>query len=453
MADRFAIEAAGLCKSYSLATRRPQSLKSSLVQWMRGETEPDTTITALADVNLAIAPGESVGLVGPNGSGKSTLLKLIGRILEPDGGSLTVRGRVNALLELGAGFHPELSGRENIYLSGSIMGFSRREIDRKLDAIVAFSELEAFLDAPVRTYSSGMYLRLGFSLALHTQPEILLLDEVFAVGDASFQRQCKERILEMRRNGATIVFVSHDMESVCQVCESAIMLEQGRVVAMGRSGYVAEKYAHLLGEPQAMPQEAPPIDSAPEALPDDAGTPEAPVATFTDEESRHRHYFGILDQLQRRRHLDLRAPRRFGAKEAEITGLSLRNAAGETVVAATQGEPLTLAIEYAVHQPQRVVVGIGIHTLEGIHLSGPNTHSDGFAPAGLPQEGRLEYTIETLGLHSGEYTLTAAIYDEGIAKALDHWHKALRFRVYPSQADEPGGIVSLGGKWSIHAGS
>lgn len=197
---------------------------------------------ALKDVSFEIQPGEVVGIIGRNGAGKSTLLKILSRITEPTSGRATIRGRIGSLLEVGTGFHPELTGRENVYLSGSILGMSQREIDRKFDEIVAFAEVEQFLDTPVKRYSSGMYVRLAFAVAAHLEPEILLVDEVLAVGDATYQRRCIDRMNEIARSGRSVLFVSHNMELVPRLCERAILLDRGRVAVAGPASQVVRDY-------------------------------------------------------------------------------------------------------------------------------------------------------------------------------------------------------------------
>ncbi|MDR1214414.1 MAG: ABC transporter ATP-binding protein [Propionibacteriaceae bacterium] len=216
-----------LVKSFTL--RKQKSVKESLLNASRARTKNET-FNALDDVSFSIDAGESIGLVGPNGSGKSTLLKIIGGILTPNQGRVQVRGRVAALLELGAGFHPDLSGRENIYLNASVLGISRAETERYFNDIVEFSGIEDFIDTQVKFYSSGMYVRLAFSVAVHVDPDILLVDEVLAVGDEPFQQKCMDKIRQFQQEGRTIVFVSHAPGQVADLCDRAILLEKGRVV-------------------------------------------------------------------------------------------------------------------------------------------------------------------------------------------------------------------------------
>jgi lipopolysaccharide transport system ATP-binding protein len=246
------IRVTNLSKEYRIGTVQPpyQTLRESFTTAVRlpfgrqrRASQPRyETIWALKDVNFEIAPGEVVGIIGRNGAGKSTLLKILSRVTEPTTGRVELYGRIGSLLEVGTGFHPELTGRENVFLNGAILGMRRREIERKFDEIVAFSEIERFIDTPVKWYSSGMYLRLAFSVSAHLEPEILILDEVLAVGDTSFQQKCLNKMTELRKDGRTIIFVSHSMQSVTRLCERAMYLSEGTVVDDGQSQEVATGY-------------------------------------------------------------------------------------------------------------------------------------------------------------------------------------------------------------------
>ncbi|CAN5575396.1 hypothetical protein BH09ACT4_BH09ACT4_01400 [soil metagenome] len=232
-----------LSKRFRMFGERGRSLKSTLLR--RNRIKPED-FWALRDVSFDVPRGSTFGLIGRNGSGKSTLLKCLSRILVPDGGSVEVNGRVASLLEVGSGFHPELSGRENIYLNGSILGMSRKEVDRKYQDIVAFSGIKGFIDQPVKNYSSGMYVRLGFSVAVHVEPEILIVDEVLAVGDAAFQVKARQKFAEFRAAGKTIILVSHSMGAVSSMCDQAAWLDHGRLVATGTAEDVVASYtAHI----------------------------------------------------------------------------------------------------------------------------------------------------------------------------------------------------------------
>ena len=237
------IRGRGIGRKFVIRLSQSRSLKEAI---LRRELPRTREIWALRDVDFDIAPGEAFGIVGPNGSGKSTLLKLLAHIYAPSRGELHIGGRVGSLIEIGAGFHPEFTGVENVYLNAAIYGLKRRYVDEHLDEIIAFAELEQFKDVPVRTYSSGMYMRLGFSVAMHIQPDVLLLDEVLAVGDEAFQHKCFARIADYQRAGGTIVFVSHDPSAVERICDRAIMLEHGRVLEEGPSGEVVRAYHRRL---------------------------------------------------------------------------------------------------------------------------------------------------------------------------------------------------------------
>jgi ABC-type polysaccharide/polyol phosphate transport system ATPase subunit len=237
------IRARGLGRLFTIRLSQNRSLKAAL---LRRELRQTRELWALRDVDLDVSAGEAYGIVGPNGSGKSTLLKLVAGIFAPSTGTLAVGGRVGSLIEIGAGFHPEFTGIENVYLNAAIYGLKRDYVDRHLDEIISFAELESFADVPVRTYSSGMYMRLGFSVAMHVQPDVLLLDEVLAVGDEAFQQKCYGKIAEFKEGGGTIVFVSHDAGAVERLCDRAVLLEHGRSVEEGSAGDVVRAYHRRL---------------------------------------------------------------------------------------------------------------------------------------------------------------------------------------------------------------
>jgi len=236
------IEVNNLSKMFRLYHERTYSLKERLL----GRRNIYEQFWVLKDINFAVEKGEMLGIIGVHGSGKSTLLKLIARILYPTEGSIGTKGRISALLELGAGFQPDLTGRENIYLNGSILQLPKREIDRRFDGIVQFSELEKFVDIPLRNYSSGMQMRLGFAIAVNVNPDILLIDEVLAVGDEAFRQKCYEKISEFQRNEKTILYVSHNLPTVRKMCDGAIWFDQGRIGKKGKSDEVVDSYLSSL---------------------------------------------------------------------------------------------------------------------------------------------------------------------------------------------------------------
>jgi lipopolysaccharide transport system ATP-binding protein len=235
-----------------------KTFRAPLARFRRND-EPENTIWALKDVNFEVAPGEVVGVIGGNGAGKSTLLKVLSRITDPTTGQVDIYGRVGSLLEVGTGFHAELSGRENIYLNGAILGMKRGEIDRKFDEIVAFAEIEKFIDAPVKHYSTGMYMRLAFSVAAHLEPEILIVDEVLSVGDIKFQKKCLGRMGDIAKEGRTVIFVSHDLETIRKLCGVTALIEKGMISAMGNTIDVVEKY--LEANCETRPDYSIPVDN------------------------------------------------------------------------------------------------------------------------------------------------------------------------------------------------
>ncbi|MEM4402527.1 MAG: ABC transporter ATP-binding protein [Candidatus Caldarchaeum sp.] len=242
-----AIEVRNVWKQFIIRHNRADSLKERFIGlFNRRYREHCEPFWALREINLTVEPGEALGLIGPNGSGKSTLLRLIARTLYPTKGEIIVRGRVAPMIEIGVGFHHELTGQENIYLNASLYGLTRREVDRIYNDIVDFSELGEFIDVPVKNYSTGMYARLGFSIAVHLDPDILLIDEVLAVGDERFQKKCLERMMEFRRQGKTIVFVSHSAGSIKLLCDRACLLMQGAIVELGETSKIIEAYKEAI---------------------------------------------------------------------------------------------------------------------------------------------------------------------------------------------------------------
>ena len=243
--NNIAVRVDRLGKKFRIYSERNQSLKSAL---MRGRVSKYDQFWALRDLSIEVTKGTTLGLVGGNGSGKSTLLKTLAKIYWPDEGEIEYFGRMSALLEVGSGFHPELTGRENIFLNGSILGMKRKEIEQRYEQIVEFSGVREFIDQPVKNYSSGMYVRLGFSVAIHVEPDILVVDEVLAVGDAAFQTQCFERFRELKRQGTTIILVSHDMEAVNSLCDQVAWIKKGKLQLLGPAKKVTQAYLNDSGE-------------------------------------------------------------------------------------------------------------------------------------------------------------------------------------------------------------
>ncbi len=385
----------------------------------RGEGE---TFWALRDVSFEARHGETLGLIGHNGSGKSTTLKLITRILEPTSGAVRVRGRVSALLELGSGFHPDLTGRENIFLNGSLLGFSRSDMERRVDAIIDFAELGPFIDSPVKHYSSGMYMRLGFAVATAVDPDILITDEVLAVGDEAFQRKCMERIYQHRQDGRTIVFVSHSLEAVRNLCTHAIWLDHGVVQAAGDVTTTLDAYLRWTNrkEQERLQRER----------------EEAVAAGLVPAEARDETNAGDEDRL------------RWGSGEIEIEGVDFLDRRGRPADVFETGGRLTVRIRYNAHRPiEEPVFGLAIHHESGFHINGPNTRFGGLTLGLLEGAGQIDYTIPELPLLAGGYLLTAAVYDRSLAHAFDHHERMYRFVVQTGHVAERFGTVHIPGEW------
>jgi ABC-type polysaccharide/polyol phosphate transport system ATPase subunit len=393
-------------KKFSLHRERARSFQEQLVHLFRRRSVPAETFWALKDVSFTVEQGETVGLIGPNGAGKSTILKLISRILEPTSGKIAVDGRVGALLELGAGFHSDLTGRENIYLNGSILGLSRPEIRHRMDAIIAFAELERFIDVPVKHYSSGMYVRLGFAVAVHTEPKILLVDEVLSVGDISFQQKCLERIRELQRGGTSILLVSHGLDLVRQMCHRALWLEKARLAAVGEADAVIGAYlAHVQ---QSSTQAAGKIEHFPAA--------------------QHSQ--------------------RWGSQEAQITEVAFYDASDMLKRSFLWGEQLRARICYVAHERiQNPTFGVAIYNENGDNLVGPNSADSGYEIAAIEGQGEVDYIV-ALPFKPGTYEFTAAIYDRNSVHPFDHHHRMYTFRILaPPDLRPPEGLVQLPCRW------
>ncbi len=425
--SRTAIRFDQVSKKFMLQKERPRSFQELVLGLLRRRNEPrihadsQEEFWALKGVSFTVERGESVGLIGPNGAGKSTALKLVARVLEPSSGRVTVNGQVAALLELGAGFHPDLTGRENIYLNGAVLGFDYKGMQRRFDAIVAFSELEPFIDVPVKHYSSGMYMRLAFAVAINVAPEILLVDEILAVGDRAFQRKCLDRIYEMRREGVTILMVSHDLDATVRLCSRAIWLEDGSVQLDGDSRQVADRYLQWVNEKDRMRldrQQAQRQEEAEDEEGEGAKQPSAPV--------------------------------RAGSGEIRITDVEFLNGSGEAATVFRTGDPLTMRLHYRAEEPiERPVFGIGLYRDDDLHVSGPNTHTDGLTIPLVDGEGYLDYVVDSLPLMEGHYELTVAVYDETISHQFDGLYRAFTFTVQPRTPWDTLGVVRLPARWSL----
>ncbi len=420
----------------SLPGDRLRTLKSALVGGLRTrDLPPEDTIPALSGVTFSVARGESFGLIGGNGSGKSTLLKLVAGMLRPTTGQVVVDGRVAALIELGAGFHPEISGRENVYINGAVLGLSRREIDRRYADIVEFSGLGGFMEEPVKNYSSGMYVRLGFAVAIHTDPDVLLVDEVLAVGDEAFAHRCVRRIEEFLAAGRTLLLVSHSLDLVAELCDRVLWLDRGDQRLVGEPRRVVDAYRQAVAEQEgaehlaaANRQRAALAAGGTAADADNPANPAHPahppnianVAGATAGGGRGGRT-GAGDAAAE--------ADRWGSRAAELTGIRLLGADGAERYLLASGEPAVFELRARALAPlDDFVFGIAIRTPRGFECWGTNTDLAGYLPGRLSGEVVVRVTCPALRLAPGEYTLDAAVHARDGAP-YDYHRRALGFTV------------------------
>ena len=384
-----------VAKRYRLFHERNQSLKAAFMRRRRVEYQE---LWALDGVSFEVPEGTTFGLIGENGSGKSTLLKCMAKILRPERGHITTVGKVSALLELGAGFHPELSGRDNVYLNASILGLSRKEVDRRFDDIVAFAGLEDRIDTPVKNYSSGMYVRLGFSVAINVDPDLLLVDEVLTVGDEAFQRRCAEKFIELKDSGKTIVIVSHSLGMVRDLCSQVALLEHGKLLAVGAPNDVIDEY---------------------------------------------------LGGVEKNVRADGDHGMRFGEGGATIDGVEILDLEGRPHTGLETGGSCVFRIHWTAPEPiAKPVWRLEFHNVYGAIIGGANTRVHDQVPDIIHGSGTVDYVIDRLMLVQGGYDLSATLFDFECSKPYDVRHRFMRFWVQRGTPPDDDGHVSLGGRWN-----
>jgi ABC-type polysaccharide/polyol phosphate transport system ATPase subunit len=406
-----AIELKDVSKIYRrYSGRKFATLKSALLQRsILRDLSPTETFPALQHVSFSVAPGRTYGVVGPNGSGKSTALKLVAGITKPTSGTVIVNGRVSALIELGAGFHPEISGRENVFINGIMLGLSRREITHRFDEIVGFAELEEFIDAPVKTYSSGMYMRLGFAVAINVDPDVLLVDEVLAVGDEGFTHKCLDKFAEFRRHGKTILLVTHSLGLVERFCDEALWLDSGRVRAHGDPRRVIDAYLAAVekGEEALLASttakalaavSAPGSESPKGAQP--AGPAPAELQPADERPSRPE----LQDMFRA-------VEGRWGSREIEITEVTLLDHAGQPSFVFHSGDAMSVRLKVSAHAPAHdFVFGVSLFNVDGVCCYGTNTFIEEMDPQRLDGDVEVTLAIDSLDLVEGTYKLDVAVH-------------------------------------------
>ncbi len=433
-------------KQFTLQHERDRSFQELAVNLLRRlrQRRDREQFWALRNVSFSVEAGETLGIIGENGSGKSTSLKLISRILEPTSGCIEVNGRVSALLELGAGFHPDLTGRENIYLNGSILGFTRQEIRRKVEEIVRFSELERFIDIPVKHYSSGMFMRLGFAIAIHVDPDILLTDEVLAVGDESFQRKCLDKIAELQDCGKTILFVSHSMEAVRNLCTRALWLHEGRIKAIGDVEPVVDAYLLFVHQKEAdvLAERRRQFRAVEESLATPPEEPPQPEQAVVEEVPAEEP---PVEQPPEPLSLD-----RWGSEEVRFREVRFLDEKGEECFLLHTGAPVTIEMHYEAPQPvEDPVFGIGIFRQDDEWIYGTNTNIDELTIERVGGQGVVRFHMPALNLLEGHYWLAVAVHSrEGTP--YDYWQHCWEFSVYARVQDK--GVFRPEHRWEIEGG-
>jgi ABC-type polysaccharide/polyol phosphate transport system ATPase subunit len=392
------ISVEGVSRRFRIHARETRTLKDLFVQ--RGRSEA-TDVWALRDVSVAVSPGEAVGLVGRNGSGKTTLLRLVAGIIKPTAGRARAEGRIGSLLELGAGFHPDFTGRENVFLNGAIQGIRRADIREHFDEIVGFAELEHAIDRPTRTYSSGMTMRLGFAIGAFLNADILLLDEVFAVGDEAFQAKCFDRLTTFRRDGGTIVFVSHDAAAVERLCPRSVLLEAGRATFDGDTREAVRRYRRVLADD--------------------------------------------VDPAEREAGL-----REWGSGEATIASTALVGRDGDTRVEFTSGEPFALHVGVSVHDglaPPKLQLELRDDSGRLVAGEAVSLAELGWAAGNGDRSVRFE--VGSLPLADGRFHLRLGLTDESGEHLYHQLDDAVVFDVHPGGSER--GVVRIAGSWALEA--
>ena len=403
-----AIEVRNMTKYFKVEYDKAHTLKERLLSFGKSNREVHTV---LKNINLDIKKGETVCLIGTNGSGKSTLLKLMTKIIYPNEGTIETHGKLTSLLELGAGFHQDFTGRENIYFNAAVFGLTKAEIEKRVDDIIEFSELGEFIDNPVRTYSSGMYMRLAFSIAINVDAEILLIDEILAVGDQHFQDKCFDKLKEIKERGTTIIIVSHALGQIEQICDRTIWLQDGQIKLSGTPRDVHPKYQNYMNEMRKKMAN----ENMDEFVP--------PEPEETEDEKR------------------------YGDKRVVITEVEMQNAEGKKQRAFTCGEPITIQVQFHVNEPvEKAMMGFGIFRRDGMHCYGCNTHIDNIGDLSFKEDGTVRIRLEEMDLLEGSYSLDLAIQTD-LEEPIDFYREVMPFELYNSKSDI--GVVRIPHSWEL----
>ncbi len=405
-----AIELTNVSKIYRrYGGRQFSTLKSALLQRsIVRNLRPSETFPALTDVSFSVAKGSTYGVMGRNGSGKSTALKLVAGITKPTSGSVHVEGRISALIELGAGFHPEISGRENVFINGIMLGLSKREIQDRFDEIVDFAELREFIDAPVKTYSSGMYMRLGFAVAINVNPDVLLVDEVLAVGDEGFTHKCLDKFAEFKRSNKTILLVTHSLNLIERFCDEALWLDEGRAMSHGDPKRVVGAYLTKVEEGEEAllaATTARAVESASRAAPGQDGQERLEGRDGQEGTEQTEHPADPTSNMFQA------TEGRWGSREVEITDVSFLDRGGQPSFVFHSGDPISVRVKLrAAHPVDDFVFGVGLFNADGVCCYGTNTYLEELTPQRLSGEAEATFVIESLDLVEGTYKVDIAVH-------------------------------------------
>mgnify|MGYP001377111650 CR=1 FL=1 len=412
-----AIEVKDVRKKFKVYYDKGSQLKERILFRKRNRYEERWVLNG---ISFNVKKGEAIGLIGHNGCGKSTTLKLLTRIMYPDSGYINMRGRVSSLIELGAGFHPDMSGRENIYTNASIFGLTKKEIDERLDDIIAFSEMEPYLDNPVRTYSSGMYMRLAFSVAINVNADILLIDEILAVGDINFQAKCFNKLREIKAEGTTIVIVSHSLGQIEQICDRTIWIHDGKIKAEGKPRDIHPQYMDFMGQQR---QE------------------------ISGKETARQEEKSGKKAGERTEEKDGDDKKRWGNGYARIRQINMLDARGKRQKTFVTGSKIVIEMDYTVSRTvKNAVFGIGIFTRDGKQCYGTNTRIDQLQEFDLEKDGVMRITLDKVNLLPGVYLLDVAI-ESDVGNPVDYFREAYTFEMYSAIGDV--GMVRLDHTWEI----
>lgn len=434
-----AIEVKNITKKFKVYYDKGSQLKERLLFRSRNRYEERCVLN---DISFSVKKGEAIGLIGHNGCGKSTTLKLLTRIIYPDSGSIEMKGRVSSLIELGAGFHPDMSGRENIYTNAAIFGLTKKEIDTRIEDIIRFSELEEFIDNPVRTYSSGMYMRLAFSVAINVNADILLIDEILAVGDVSFQQKCFEKLKEIKRNGTTIVIVSHSLSQIEQICERSLWIDGGQVREEGIPKYVHEKYLAYMeqGRISRIEQEQASQNQEKEDNKETETDKETEEPIENQEEIKPDEKKEELPAF-----CDKKAVR-MGNRKIEFTNVSIISKNRSNQVAFYTEDTLQIDIEYKTNEEGlEGNFGIGVFRDDGVYCYGTNADIEFNHLIKLTKTGKVTIILDNIKLMHGRYVLDVAVHSKDSLEVYDDIRNVKEFQIFTEKRDD--GLCRLDTNW------